>query len=471
MHLLDSIKLASSQTETISNVADALESIGLERSWSELMFKQSHEIQNDTWVSKDRDESIVIAKERDDGAYDITTVSTSAIEDEEGETFTTDAIDWDAKQAEIHGDYPEYRMFHKKQLGIGKVNKMFRAGIFAIDQGISYKDKFSISVCKNILANNDGKWKCSRGFRVFEVSGQCEKCGKELVLKDKHMIAGFRCPNCDTAYLRYKSKLKGIQFRKARTFDVTITDIPCNLMTGAIANKRILEDTTMTKEELKKKLLKAKIEEKDIDARLLEITDEQLKELDEIPFADVLKEFKPKKEPKEKVEEPDSEETLFVLDPDVLKDFGNIVDEKIHKALEGLTIDLPEEMELKEIPGLEELKEQVAELTKAVQSLLDKDEKRLKELLDGAPRSAKLRVQRYKGKPKLSEDEGDEEDATDEEDEEDTVAKNLPAWLAKEVGYPAKKSKSLTPDGAMAFGADGKAVSSLTEFMLGGGAE
>jgi hypothetical protein len=241
-------------------------------------------------------------------------------------------------------------------------------------------------------------------------------------------------------------------------------------MIGAIANKRILEDTTMTKEELKKKLLKAKIEEKDIDARLLEITDEQLKELDEIPFADVLKEFKSKEKPKEKVEEPDEDETLFVLDPDVLKDFGDIVDEKIHKALEGLTIDLPEEMELKEIPGLEELKEQVEALTKAVQSLLENDEKRLKELMDNAPRSAKLRVMRYKGKQKPEEDEEDVDPDEDEEDSEE-VAKNLPAWLAKEVGYPTKKSKSLTPDGAMAFGSDGKAVPSLTEFMLGGGAE
>jgi hypothetical protein len=468
MHLLDSIKLSSSQAETISSVADALESIGLERSWAELMFKQSHDIQNGIWVSKDA-ESIVIAKERDDGAYDITTISTAAVEDEEGETFTTDAIDWDAKQAEIHNDYPEYRMFHKKQLGIGKVNKMFRAGIFAIDQGISYKDKFSLSVCKNILTTNDGKWKCSRGFRVYEVSGQCEKCGKELVLKDRHMIAGFKCPNCDTAYLRYKSKLKGIQFKKTRTFDVTITDIPCNLMTGAIANKRIVEDTTMTKEELKKKLLKAKIEEKDIDARLEDITDEQLKELDDVPFADVLKEFKGKEKPEPKTEE-ETDETLFVLDPDVLKDFGTIVDEKIHKALEGLTIELPEEMELKEIPGLEELKEQVVALTEAVNALLEKDEKRLKELLDGSPRNAKLRVARFKSKKPVTDEEDMTEDETAEEDDEEETAKNLPKWLAKEIGYPTKKSKSLTPDGAMVFGADGKAVTSLTEFMTGGDA-
>jgi predicted RNA-binding Zn-ribbon protein involved in translation (DUF1610 family) len=466
MRLLEGIKLSISQTEAIDSVADTLESLGLERSWSELMFKQSHDIRNGIWVSKDA-ESIVIAKERDDGAYDITTVSTAAIEDTEGETFTTDAIDWDAAQAKAHNDYPEYRMFHSKQLGIGKVNKMFRAGIFAIDQGISYKDNFSLSVCKNILANNDGRWRCSRGFSVSEVSGQCSKCGKELVLKDRHMIAGFKCPNCDTAYLRYKSKLRGIQFKKTRTFDVTITDIPCNAMTGAIANKRIVEDT-MTKEELKKKLLKAKIEEKDIDARLEDITDEQLKELDDIPFADVLKEFKDKPEPEKPPKEADSDETLFVLDPEVLKDFGNLVDEKIHKALEGLTIELPEEMELKEIPGLEELKEQVTALTEAVNALLEKDEERLKQLLDASPRQAKLRIQRFKSKKPIQ-DEGDEEDLTDiEEGDEEDVAKNLPKWLAKEVGYPTKKTKSLTPDGAMVFGSEGKAVPTLTEFMTGG---
>lgn len=458
---LNGIKLTPTQADGISIVADALESIGLERGMSETMFRNFHEIRDKTWVSKDS-ESFVVAKERGDGKWDITTVSTAAIADREGETFDAVCIDWDANQAKIHKEFPEYRLFHKKYLAIGKVDKMFRAGIFAIDQGISYDDPFSLSVCKEMLANNtDGKWRCSRGFQVFEASGQCPECGTGLVLKQKHMIAGFKCPTCKMAHLDYKARLKEVHFRKARTFDVTITDIPCLPWTGVSAMQSIsMEDLSMNKKELKAKLLEAKIPEDEIDERLKSVDENRLKELSDLPFAEVLKEFKDEEE-----KETPEEEQIFTLDPEVLKDFTDIVKKEVKSALEGLTIDFPEDIEVKEVPGLTELKEQVAELTEAVNALLEKDETRLKELVGNAPRGAKLRIQRYKtdGKKKKFVPSG--EDAADDEedmDEEEETKEFLPPHLKELLGSEEKEQADSI------LGADGKSYKSVTDFVMGG---
>lgn len=57
------------------------------------------------------DESIVQVKEND-GLYDLVSVSTAAVEDREGETFTVKAIDYDIERALQTGVYPEYRVFH-----------------------------------------------------------------------------------------------------------------------------------------------------------------------------------------------------------------------------------------------------------------------------------------------------------------------------------------------------------------------
>src|SRR3990167_7020445 len=129
----------------------------------------------------------------DDDAYDIISISTVAREDKEGETFTIEAMDFDAKLAAKSKDYPEYRMFHKKSLGIGKIHKMYRIGDYAIEEGKSYTDPFSLAVCEKMLINNDGKWKNSRG------------------------------------------ELLNTRFTKTKTFDITITDRPAVPWTATIA--------------------------------------------------------------------------------------------------------------------------------------------------------------------------------------------------------------------------------------------
>ena len=92
-------------------------------------------------------ESTIYVEKQGD-VYWITAVSTAALKDHEGETFDAECIDYDLKQAKRLGDYPEFRVFHKPSLGIGRVEKMQRVGIFAVDQGTSYMDPFSLAVCE-----------------------------------------------------------------------------------------------------------------------------------------------------------------------------------------------------------------------------------------------------------------------------------------------------------------------------------
>jgi len=390
-------------------------------------------------------------EKKDDGRYRIVTISTAAVEDKEGETFGIEAIDYDIAQAERLGDYPEYRVFHEPSFGIGKVEKMRRVGIFAVDEGTSYDDPFSIDVCEKMLRDNkDGIWKVSRGFRVYEASGLCPNCGEGLLFSLKHMVAGFRCPSCKEVYLGYKRTLKDVRFRKARTFDVTVTDVPAVPWTSAAAFKLEDKEILMTKKQLKEKLLAAGIAEDAIDERLKDLDEKRLKEFDDIPDAVLLKEFDADGD-EDKKKKADSDETVFVLDPDVLKEFSDIVAEQLKEALEGLTIEVPDmEMELKELPAVDALTDEIAELKELVAKLVEKDETRLKELLKGAPRAARLRIKRYK----------EEDDEDEEEDEEEDNGRGS--------SCPPKKKKQLSLSGDIITLGDGSTVGSMTEAVLGG---
>ncbi len=243
--------------------------------------------------------SMIVTKQRPDGKYAITAISTVALSDFEGETFTIKAMDYDIALAKKSGIYPQFRMFHRKELAFGDVTDMKRVGIFAIDSGISYDDPFSLAVCEKMLIDNpEGKWKVSRGFNALEVSGNCPKCGEGLVVSKEHMIAGYRCPECGTINLSYKGILKDVRFLKARTFDVTVTDVPAVPWTGASATliDGSMEEYKMKREDLKKKLLKAGIDEELIESRLKQMSDEDIAAFADIPDAEVLKEFEEENE-------------------------------------------------------------------------------------------------------------------------------------------------------------------------------
>lgn len=404
-----------------------------------------------------------------DGRWKIIAVSTAALKDREDETFDVEAIDYDSAAAKRYGDYPEFRVFHKKHLGIGKVESMRRVGIFAVDEGHSYTDPFSLEVCEKMLSKNDGKWRTSRGFYVVEASGDCPVCSEPLLIQTKHMVAGFKCPRCNAVHVSHKGVLKDVHFRKARTFDVTVTDNPAVPWTGVSAFKENynLEDLEMTKKQLEQKLLAAGISKEAVDAKLAGLNEEQLKEFSDIPFATMLKEFKSPPE-----EEEEEEGDVLVLDPATLKEFGavveqiletklaGIIEKQVAKAIEGLEIDVADlgdmEIDFKEMPQFAELKEAVDALAADVKTLLTADEARLKEMLEDTPRAGKLRIRRYK-KATPPGDEDDEDDMEDEEEDDDEDVYD------KKRGFRKKKSA----DGVVIAGANGKVAESMTEFLLG----
>lgn len=446
---LNGVPLTLAQINAIARMADA---IGGDYGWPTAIknFKRNHVIKDGAWVAKKKSEDkdiheILVAKE--DDRYKIIGVSTAAIKDREGETFTTKAMDYDIAKAIELNDYPEFRLFHKPFLSVGKVTKMSRVGIFAIDEGYAYDDPFSKEVCERILKENDGRWRMSRGFYVVEATGGCPRCGEGLVIETKHMVTGFICPSCGSVHLGYKGTLKDIEFRKTRTFDVTITDIPCVPMTGVSAFRENKEINLMTKEELREKLLDAGLSPDVVDERLKEVDDERLKQLDTLPQAKLLKEFE--------VEEQGSNEELFVLDPEVLKDFAGVVkevvepliSEAINEALSQVDIDLGD-IEIKEFEGLEELKQMVTDLKQAVDVLAQSEEERLKEVLEDTPRAGKLRITRSKCSTKkgsMSEKKPEEEEEEEKESEE------------KELDFSE----------GVIFGSDGVVAASMTEFVGG----
>jgi hypothetical protein len=371
-----------------------------------------------------KDGSIHIEKQAD-GRYKIIAVSTAAVKDYEGETFSTAAMDYDIAAAIHEKQYPEFRVFHQAGLGVGKVEKMSRIGIFAIDEGYSYTDPFSLQVCEKMLANNDGKWKVSRGFKVYELSGGCPDCGESLVVETKHMIAGYRCPSCGNVNLGYKGVLKDVQFRKTRTFDVTITDVPAVPYTGVQAFSLVSElpeEFTMTKEHLKKKLLEAGVEEALIDERLKQLDESLISSLVDIPDATALKEIdnlekwlkesvKPEEdedeEDEEDMEDEDEEkekEEMVEVSPEFFKELSTmlrpVIANEVKKALAGFTVEVDGfdglELEVKEVPEISELRTEISALKEIVENFTKSEEDRMKELLKEAPRGATLRVRRYK---------------------------------------------------------------------------
>lgn len=462
---LNGVELTLAQINAIARMADA---IGGDFGWPTAIskFKKSHSIKDGAWVEsaeKKEVQDVYIEKEAD-GRWKITTVSTADVKDLVGETFDKASIDYDAKLAETTGEYPEYRLFHKEALAIGKVTKMGRSGIFAVDEGYAYDDPFSQAVAENMLAKNDGKWRCSRGFYVLEAKGGCPKCGEQLVLHKEHMLSGFRCPTCKSVQLKYKGTLNDLRFLKTKTFDITITDIPCMPWSGvgAVKESTNVEVKEMDKTVLKQKLLDAGLEEAAIDSRLKDVTEAQLKEYDGIPEAKLFKELGVEEAVEEESaaeteeQQPSSEEQTFVLDETVLKEFSKIVADQLTERLDGLTIDLGTDptVNLKEQPEFVQMQKDVAELKEMLSTLVKTDVQRLKELNADTPRNGQLRVMRFKSKAKKVDPAvDDEEDAADNGDDE-----------AAEGEMPMKRKKEFVA----IKDASGKSYPNLTSFVTGG---
>lgn len=470
--------LSLAQVNWIARVADGIPKDQVDSPWAVAIsqFKRAHKVEGDKWVKKgskeekeltDKDKEIIarlglshyndavaFVQKNDKGTYTIETVSTAALKDREGETFTTTAMDYDIQEAERLKDYPEFRVFHSNSLGIGKVTEMRRIGIFAYEKGESYDDPFSMAVCEKMLINNDGRWRVSRGFRVYELDGSCPECSSSLSINTKHMVAGFRCPTCSSVHLRFKGVLGGIRFKKARTFDITVTDVPAVPYTGAYAwRTEDLGGSYMNKKELKQRLLDAEIPEDAIDSRLKELTDEQLKEFDNIPEATLLKEFGVAEDEEEKESDGDASDDTVVLEYDsFMTTVKEAVRTEVEAALEGFSVEVEGfDVEMKEVPGLADVSERLTAIEEKIDIISSADEDRLKEMLRETPRSSKVRIMKAKKKAPMMDEE-------EEEEEEGEVSEKTKSWI-----------KSLQPDtsekGTGIVDQSGKEYDSLASFV------
>ena len=159
-------------------------------------------------------------------------VSTDEIWDSQGEMFTKEAMDYDIAKAVETGEYPELRLFHVRGFKIGECDSMKRVGKYAVDQG-SWDDTPFAQAVKDLVQENPGKWKISRGFHMVEASGLCPECGVGLTVRPLNLIVGVPCSACGT--WAAPSKVKQLRHLKTRTFDITITDVPAVGTTGVAA--------------------------------------------------------------------------------------------------------------------------------------------------------------------------------------------------------------------------------------------
>jgi hypothetical protein len=214
----------------------------------------------------------------------------------------------------------------------------------------------------------------------------------------------------------------------------------------------------MNKKELRTRLLKAGLDELKVDERLEGISEDTLKEFDNIPEAILLKEFSADAEESETTIDSDN---VFTLDESVLKEFSKIVAKQVSEVvsmqLDGLTVEV-EEDELKENSKIVELQGAIDELKELVELLIGKKTTVSDEV--ETPRNG-LRVLRAKafppkkdGKNKFPPDEESDEDSSDDEDADNAPVKKV----AKEYG-----------DDVLIVGANGKRMKSMTDFVTSGG--
>lgn len=380
---------------------------------------------------------LLVIQKQADGRYRIEAISTAAVPDQQGETFSIEAIDYDIARAKETGEYPEFRLFHKAELGFGKVTEMKRIGIFAHDVGYSYDDAFSKEVCEKMLQNNpQGKWRISRGFIAEEVSGNCPNCNQLLGLTKKHM-QGFQCPECGSTYKSYRDSLSSVRFDKTQTFDVTVTDIPVVPYTSVmVTGTDIMKGANMS--DVRERLLEAGLSEDVVDDKLNEAV---TKSHDE-PVANAIYKDSGETDEGELVMNEDELYSLIKKGvQEVLKELEISVDidpEYISEAVNKSFADVNFEVDTSEI------EERLEAIEKSLEPKATSRYKSRKQVL----------VRRFK-----SEDEDYEDD--EEEDDEEVVPKmrNL-----KKVPATTDEDEETVAKGRM-IGADGRTYKSATAWL------
>jgi hypothetical protein len=158
--------------------------------------------------------------------------STAELWDRQKELFTVHAMDYDIAHVLKSGEYPELRMFHVRGFKLGQCDSMERIGIRAVDQGWWHDTPFAQAVKDLVIADTQNKLRISRGFSPIQATGLCPDCGAGLKVGLVNHIFGVRCA-CG-AYHPKVQQLKQLRHTKAKTFDISVTDVPV-LSSTAIA--------------------------------------------------------------------------------------------------------------------------------------------------------------------------------------------------------------------------------------------
>jgi len=160
--------------------------------------------------------------------------STYEMVDLQGETFTTDAIDFSIWYANKFNEFPELRMYHVRAFKLGMTDKMQRLGRWEVDQGYWNKTAFAHAV-KRLVREQAGKWKVSKGFFSVEATGDCPMCDNGLIVRPINYILGITCKQCQAVLPKPITMIQHVRHTKAITYDNTVTDVPAVPVTAIAA--------------------------------------------------------------------------------------------------------------------------------------------------------------------------------------------------------------------------------------------
>lgn len=205
----------------------------------------------------------------------------------------------------------------------------------------------------------------------------------------------------------------------------------------------------MTKEQLRKRLIDAGLSADVVDARLGQYNDTQLKEITDIPFATVLKEFTS--------DDGDDSGAVdeLVLDESVLNAITLRTKEAVQELLDGMEINIEGLVDFKEGHDLlAQMYVAISRMEKTLKSLVDDDDARLRELNTPA---AKFRVRKGGSKKVRYEEDEDEEDEDEEDEDMMAMKDSAMQWMGQ----------SPSRNGAIVSGS-GKRFTNMTDFLIGG---
>lgn len=339
--------------------------------------------------------------------------------DQDGEEFSTEAMDWafaHAKESEM----PQLRGIHIKGIHIGDVLNVWRAGKYGIAEA-RYFDTPIAKEFSRAVKRGDIRG-ASLGFIPVEVTGNCPHCGSRLLAGRQSLRVGMMCPTCSNIYSG--RRLKSVRFKKAEIFDVSLTDRPSVRNTRVFNYHVSKENKNMERKVIKERLLALNFDQEVVEAFVGGLSDEDCERMKE---AEIEPAFKDAVAEAAKIVPPAAKTSTGIVDLDQVL---AVIKEEIGKVM-------PKEVEI-ELPAidakLKELEDKVDGITGLLKELIQSDEERLKEMAQAvSPATAARLLFRQNTEPR-----------------------------------PVTKETLAQSDGTRVLGADGQVFETVTAHLLGG---